>query len=159
MAEPAGKADSRIANKSDADRLVSAILQTMAALEQVLVQETELMRKGRIREALDQEPSKSDLAGAYMQGLETIKSNALSLARYAPDAVAELKSAHERFARIIETNQAVLATAHAVSEGLMRGLAAEAAGQQRAPSGYGPAGAISKTPATPSVSLAVSKNM
>lgn len=117
--------------------VVTEVLETMERLEALLESETRLVKEGRIGEALSHEAEKANLATAYMQGLEQVKANALTLTRSAPERIADLKAAHGRFARAIETNQAVLATARAVSEGLMRALAVEA-GITPAASGYAP---------------------
>jgi hypothetical protein len=74
-----------------------------------------------------------------MRGLEAVKANALALARLAPEALARFKAAHGAFGRAVETNQTVLATARAVSESLIKGVAEEMNRQSR-PQGYGPAG-------------------
>lgn len=117
--------------------VVADVLATMERLESLLDAETRLVKEGRIGEALAHEAEKANLATAYMQGLEQVKANALTLTRNAPESIADIKAAHGRFARAIETNQAVLATARAVSEGLMRALAVEA-GITPAASGYAP---------------------
>jgi hypothetical protein len=125
-----------VLDAGEAERLVSAILATMAALEKLLDEETDLMRKGRIAEALASERAKNELTGTYLRQLETLKANAIALARFTPGALESLKASHKRFAGVIETNQAVLATARAVSEGLIRSLSEEVDAKSR-PSTYG----------------------
>lgn len=129
----------RILGRDEAERLVATVLATMADLETVLTNETEHVRVGRIRDGLAEEARKSELATAYMRGLETVKANAIALARFAPEALDKLKAAHAGFRRIVETNQTVLATARAVSESLIKGVADEMNRLAR-PQGYGPAG-------------------
>ena len=64
-----------------------------------------------------------------------------------PDALERLKTAHRSFAQTVQDNQLVLATARAVSEGLVKGIAEEMNRQAR-PQGYGPATApVSRHPA------------
>ena len=129
----------RILSRDDGERLVASVLATMADLEKVLANETAHNRLGRIRDGLAEAAKKSELASAYMRGLETVKANAIALARFAPDALEKLKAAHAGFGRAVETNQTVLATARAVSESLMKGVAEEMNRLSR-PQGYGPAG-------------------
>jgi hypothetical protein len=129
----------RILGRDDAERLVAGVLTTMADLEKVLTDETAHVRVGRIRDGLAEEAKKSELATAYMRGLETVKANAVALARFAPDALDRLKAAHTCFGRAVETNQTVLATARAVSESLVKGVADEMNRLSR-PQGYGPPG-------------------
>ena len=129
----------RILGRDDAERLVAGVLATMADLEKILANETAHVRVGRIRDGLAEESRKSELATAYMRGLETVKANAIALARFAPEALQRLKAAHAGFSRAVETNQTVLATARAVSESLVKSVADEMNRLSR-PQGYGPAG-------------------
>ena len=115
----------KVQNREDAERLVGNVTTTMAELESVLEHETAHLKAGRVRDGLAQEARKSDLAGAYLRGLEACKSNAVALARFAPDRIETLKSAHTGFRQAVERNQMVIATARAVSEGLVRGLSEE----------------------------------
>ena len=129
----------RILGRPEADRLIASVLGTMTELEKVLATETTHVRVGRLREGLAEEIRKSELASAYMRGLEVVKSNAIALARFAPDALARLKTAHAAFSQVIETNQMVLATARAVSENLLKSVADEV-NRLSMPQGYAPAG-------------------
>jgi hypothetical protein len=147
----------RILGRDDAERLVGSVLATMGELEKVLANETAHIRVGRIRDGLAEEARKSELASAYMRGLETVKANAIALARFAPDALEKLKAAHAAFGRAVETNQTVLATARAVSESLMKGVAEEMNRLSR-PQGYGPAGPQAARPAK-SEPLVISKSL
>lgn len=145
----------RVGSRDDAERLVAGVLRTMADLEAVLEAETGHIRIGRFREGLSQEARKSELSAAYIQGLEAIKANAVALARFAPAALGELKTSHLAFGKVVETNQVVLATARAVSETLVKGIAEEM-GRQTKPQGYAPAGKTPVRPA-PSAPLLVSR--
>ena len=71
-----------------------------------------------------------------MQGLEVAKANAVALKRFHPDGVEMLRVAHRRFTAAVEANQAVLASAKTVSEGLIKSLAEEI-GRAQMPAGYG----------------------
>lgn len=127
----------RVSSQADAVALVDTVLESLSSLSHVIGEETQLVRDGKLNDALKREPRKTELAGAYMRGLEIIKSNAVALARFAPDGVQRLKASHLTFLDLIETNQAVLATARAISESIVRELAAEA-NQGAQPAGYGP---------------------
>ncbi len=155
--KPAAQAAARILSREDAERLVASVLATMGDLEKVLASETDHIRVGRIRDGLAEEARKSELASAYMRGLETVKANAIALARFAPEALEKLKAAHAGFGRAVETNQTVLATARAVSESLVKGVADEMNRQSR-PQGYGPPGVQGARPQR-SEPLIVSKSM
>ena len=136
-------------SREDAERFVAAFAGTMTRLEGVLAEETAHLAAGRIREGLAREAEKSELAAGYLQGLEHAKANAVALARFAPAAVAALRGAHERFRAAVVANQAVVATARAVSEGLVKSVADEVARQAR-PRGYGSASPVN-APARPLV--------
>lgn len=129
----------RVTSREEAERLVGHVIATMGDLEGVLERETAHVKVGRIRDGLAEEARKTELAASYMQGLEAVKTNAVALARFTPQSLERLKSAHARFGRVIEANQVVLATARAVSESLVKGIADEMNRSAR-PQGYAPAG-------------------
>jgi hypothetical protein len=131
----------RIADALSARALIEAVLEALGALSHLVGEETELVRAGRLPEAMTREPRKTELAGIYMRGVEQVKLNAVALARFVPDQVKRLKEAHHAFQGLIETNQIVLATARAVSESVVRDLAADANRPMRA-NGYGPAATV-----------------
>ena len=113
----------RIVDKAGADALIAHIMETMQSLEAILVEEGSHVRAGRLRQGLSDTERKTALGASYMQGLEVAKANAIALARFAPDSIEGLKSAHQRFAQVVETSQIVLATACTVSESLVKSLA------------------------------------
>jgi len=131
----------RVGTSAEAEGLIEAVLETLGSLSHVVGEETALVRAGRLKEAMTREQRKAELAGVYMKGVEQIKLNAVALARFVPERVKRLKAAHLAFQELIETNQMVLATARAVSEAIVRDLAADANRPTRAP-GYGPAATV-----------------
>ena len=133
----------RVLDRTGAAALVSEVVGTMSELQALLDDESAHVRAGRLRDGLAGQERKAALASAYLRGLEAVKANAIALARCAPEEVARLKSAHATFARALETNQAVLATARAVSESLLKGIAEEMSPARS--QGYGGAGARSST--------------
>lgn len=126
----------RITDPSGAAAHVAGVLASLEALEAVLARESGHVRVGRLREGLAETERKTALSAAYLQGLEATKANAIALARFAPDGIAALKAAHARFTQAVEANQAVLATARTVSEGLVKTLADEM-NRSRTPTVYG----------------------
>ena len=126
----------RVADRLGAEALVAGVLGNMGALEAVLAEEAGHVRAGRLRDGLAAAEPKAALAAAYMQGLEAAKANAVALARFHPDGVERLRSAHRRFTAALEANQTVLASAKTVSEGLIKSLADEI-GRAQTPTGYG----------------------
>lgn len=144
----------RVSTPSEARALVSEVIETIGRLEQTLAAETELMQAGRLNEGLDLAPQKQEQAGFYMRLLESVKANAVALARFAPDGVEALKSRHGAFAEQLRLNQTVIATIKAVSESLVRGLQTEATAS-RTLSVYGPR-ASAPTPVANRTPLALS---
>lgn len=131
----------RVAGADEAKALVEAVLEALSALSHLVGEETELVRAGRLPEAMKREARKTELAGVYMRGVEQVKLNAVALARFVPEQIRRLKEAHIAFQNLIETNQIVLATARAVSETIVRDLAADANKPTRA-AGYGPTATV-----------------
>jgi len=116
----------------------------MSKLLTVVETETELVRIGKVREAMQLEEQKQALSGRYVKAIETLRAAQEKLTQIAPDLLASLKRHHETFRAMLQVNLTVLATAHAVSEGIIRGVNAEvqrrnmpntypAAGQRAAP--------------------------
>ena len=129
---------------ADARKLASEMVETMGALLAVVERETELVRAGKVREALELEDQKNLLSRRYMVAVETLRAAQKQLAQVSPELLATLRRHHETFRAMLQVNMTVLATAHAVSEGIVRGVNAEiqrrnmpntytAAGQRAAP--------------------------
>jgi len=128
-----------IASAADAARLIARLAEAMAALLAVLEDETQMVRTGRISEIARIEPKKSELARRYVTDAGAVRANALYLARATPREFDDLRRRHEQFRAVLQINLAVLATAHAVSEGIIRGAAGELA-RKAAPQTYGAGG-------------------
>ena len=128
-----------IATAADAARLIARLAEAMTALLAVLEEETQLVRAGRISEIARIEPKKSGFARRYVTDAGLVRANALSIARETPREFEDLRRRHEEFRAVLQINLAVLATAHAVSEGIIRGAAGELA-RRAAPQTYGVSG-------------------
>ena len=114
-----------IATPADARKLAEELLDVMSKLLGVVEQETALVRAGKVREAMQLEEQKSTLSGRYVKAIETLRVAQEQLAQVAPELLASLKRHHETFHAMLQINLTVLATAHAVSEGIIRGVNAE----------------------------------
>ena len=147
----------RVLDKQQAAALVGEIVGAMGELQALLDEESAHVRAGRLRDGLAGQERKAALASGYLRGLEAVKANAIALARCAPDEVARLKSAHAAFARALETNQAVLATARAVSESLLKGIADEMSPAR--PQGYAGIGGRAPAPSNNGGPLLVSRTL
>ena len=80
------------------------------------------------------------------------------IARALPDAFEALRKRNAAFQTLLQTNLTVLATAHAVSEGIIRGVSGELA-RKRAPSTYGASGRANAPGAKASQPLALSRTL
>lgn len=125
-------------SRQEAVGFLAGLAAIVARLIGVLNEETAHLAAGRVRDGLAREAEKGQLAASFLQGVQRARSHAVALARFAPAEVAALRASHETFRDAIERNQAVLATARAVSEGLVKGVADEMAQRSRV-GGYGAA--------------------
>lgn len=134
-----------VATPADARMIAEEMMEVMDRLLAMVERETELVRAGKVREAIELEPQKVELTGRYVRSVEILRVAQKHLAHVAPDLLASLKRHHETFRAMLQINLTVLATAHAVSEGIVRGVNAElqrrtmpnaytAGGQRAAPS-------------------------
>lgn len=134
-----------VTTPQEARKLAEEMMEVMSKLLAIVDQETGLVRAGKVREAMMLEKQKSALTGRYVTAVESLRVAQAHLARVAPDLLASLKRHHETFRAMLQINLTVLATAHAVSEGIVRGVNAEvqrrnmpnaytAAGERAAPS-------------------------
>jgi hypothetical protein len=125
----------KVTRPDEAETLVGSALTALDSLEPLIEQETELFRKGRVREALAMAMAKNEAAQSYTRCLEVLKANAIALGRFQPPNLPRLKERHEAFSRLMSLNMAVVSTARTVSEGLIRDLA-DTLGQNASPKTY-----------------------
>jgi hypothetical protein len=133
------------ATPAAARKLAETLMEAMSALLAVIERETELVRAGKLREAMTFEPRKAELSRNYVNAVGQLKASERQLAQAAPELLKTLHRHHELFRSMLQINLTVLATAHAVSESIVRGVNAEmqrrsmpntytAAGKRAAPS-------------------------
>lgn len=130
-----------VSSRPEAEQLISEIQETMTALLAVLTAETKLVRATKLREAARLADDKARLVSAYADATATMRANADTLRQMVPDRVARLRQRHEAFREDLRLNMAVLSTAKAVSENLLRDVAQEMAAKD-APTGYAANGRI-----------------
>jgi flagellar biosynthesis/type III secretory pathway chaperone len=148
----------RITTPADARKLAEELLDVMSKLLGVVEQETELVRAGKVREAMQLEQEKSALSARYVTAVETLRVAQEHLAQVAPDLLASLRRHQETFRAMLQINLTVLATAHAVSEGILRGVNAEVQ-RRNAPNTYTAAGQRSAAGQRHATPLAVSRSL
>lgn len=112
-------------SQTDARKLASFLTQVMDELLALLERETELVRAGKIAEAIKLEPQKNELTKRYITAITLLRASQPYMAKATPDLLGTLHRHHEVFRAMLQVNLTVLATAHAVSEGIVRGVNAE----------------------------------
>ena len=110
------------ATPAEARELAESLIEVMTTLLGTLEHETELVRAGKIREAMAFSKKKTELSRRYVQLLMQLKTSRQYLQETAPDLLATLHRHHDVFRPMLKVNLTVLATAHAVSENVVRGV-------------------------------------
>jgi hypothetical protein len=124
---------------AEAERAVADMAALTEQLSILLDQETRLVHAGKVRAAAALGPAKAELAGRLFAGGERIKASAKFLQQSMPERCTALLRLQESFRGIVQKNMIVLATAHAVSEGIVRRLSGDLA-RKAAPHVYGSTG-------------------
>ena len=123
----------------EARKLAENLMQHMSALLAVIERETELVRAGKLREALEFEANKTDLSRRYVGAVGQLQARQKYLSESSPELFATLHRNHDTFRAMLQINLTVLATAHAVSESIVRGVNSEMQ-QRNIPNTYTAAG-------------------
>jgi hypothetical protein len=114
-----------ISSPVEARKLAEELMDVMSALLGIIERETELVRAGKVREAIALEGQKGEQSRRYMVTVERLKTSQKYLAQVSPELLTTLRRHHDTFRAMLQVNLTVLATAHAVSEGIVRGVNAE----------------------------------
>ncbi len=113
------------ATPGEARKLAENLMDAMSALLGVIERETELVRAGKLREAMAFESKKTELSRRYVNAVGQLKASQKYLSQTAPELLTTLHRHHDTFRAMLQINLTVLATAHAVSESIVRGVNAE----------------------------------
>ena len=128
-----------IGSAAEAEGVINHLMDVMDALLRVVEEETALVRAGKLAEATRLEPSKHELSQLFLADTTRLKTSQGFLAQAMPDVLEALRKRHDLFQALLQVNLTVLATAHAVSESIMRGVSGELA-RKATPQGYGASG-------------------
>jgi hypothetical protein len=129
----------------------------MEGLVAVVQEETDLIRQGRLAAAAKLQEAKGDLTRLYIADTIRLRASQSELPRFLPaDKLAALRQGHDTFRALLQINLTVLATAHAVSEGIVRGVSGEMA-RKAAPQTYGASGRSVAPPQSAAQPLALSR--
>jgi len=110
---------------AEARKLAENLMDVMNGLLSLIESETELVRAGKLREAMQFEKPKAELSRRYVVVVGQMKASQKYLSQQAPDLLKTLHRHHDVFRSMLQVNLTVLATAHAVSENIVRGVNAE----------------------------------
>jgi hypothetical protein len=110
---------------TDARKLAENLMDVMSALLGVIERETELVRAGKLREAMAFGTDKTELSRRYVNAVGQLKASQKYLSQTAPELLNTLHRHHDVFRAMLQLNLTVLATAHAVSESIIRGVNTE----------------------------------
>ena len=158
MSTPSPNAAAPIASAGEAERAIANLNKIMDRLTDTVEEETARLRAGRLRDAVELDEGKVELARLYAAESERVKSAEDIIAKSLPDALDALRKRHDAFQALLQKNLTVLATAHAVSEGIIRGVSGELARKQT-PSTYGATGRANTPSSKASQPLAVSRTL
>jgi hypothetical protein len=128
----------------------------LAALVNVMNEETTLLRAGHMRQASVLTPEKARLAQDYVSFARSVQRQGARLGVQAPAAIERLRHGHESLATQMAENLRVLATARMVTEDLLTDVA-KVVGQQNKAKTYGRAGTIAADPANSARGIAVNR--
>ena len=147
-----------IADASQAEKAVADLENIMDQLEHAVTEETARVRAGRLRNALELGEAKIEFARLYAMESERVKAAKDTHRTVISRSSRSPAPASRFFQNLLRTNLTVLATAHAVSEGIIRGVSGELARKQ-APSTYGATGRAQVPSSKASPPLAVSRTL
>jgi hypothetical protein len=142
----------------EAENLLRHLLATMESLVAAVELETKLVRAGKLKEAAALEATKAELGRTYAADTAQVKANLPALKAHVPALLEKLRAQHDEFNALLQINLTVLATAHAVSEGLIRGAHAEVA-RKNAPQTYGNSGRTAAPPRSMATPVSVSRTL
>jgi hypothetical protein len=149
---------SPITNVSEAEGAIANLNQIMNRLAAIVEEETERVRAGKLHDAVEFDKAKVELAHLYSTETARVKAANDLIDRLLPEALDRLREKHNAFQALLQTNLTVLATAHAVSEGIIRGVSYELT-RKRTPSTYGPTGRANTASSKISLPMAVSRSL
>jgi hypothetical protein len=123
--QAAPAAEATATSPADLRELSEELMDVMSGLLGIVERETKLVRAGKVREAIQLETEKTELSRRYIRAVENFKAAQQLLSEAAPDLLNALHRHYDTFRAMLQVNLTVLATAHAVSEGIVRGVNSE----------------------------------
>ncbi len=143
---------------AEAQAFAADYVTVMDQLIEVIEQETELVRASKLMQAAKLAETKTDLARRYITDTLRLRGSQVQLTKFAPQVMEELARHHNKFRALLQINLTVLATAHAVSEGIVRGVSDEL-NRKSQPQTYGASGRANVPDLRTAPPLAVSRSL
>jgi hypothetical protein len=109
----------------EARELTETLISAMGSLLRLVEKETDLVRAGHIHEAMALGEQKMEFSRNYLTAVTQIKNSHAYFVESSPELLTILHRHHDAFRAILKVNLTVLATVHAVSEGIIRGVNVE----------------------------------
>ena len=155
---PAPAQEFIITSEAEAAAVLTEIRRLMNELCDIVEEETTLVRAGHLTAAVSVAERKSELAGAFMARAARVQASVRYLARATPKLLDELGAQHDEFRAKLQINLTVLATARAVSEGILRGVSNELA-RRLTVNTYGASGRREDPAGRAAIPMAVSRRL
>jgi hypothetical protein len=147
-----------VKSTAEATELARHFGEVLDKLLDIVQQETELVRAGRLGAGAALAGAKAALTHLYVSDMLRLRASQAMFAQIAPGTIEALRRRHDEFRALLQMNLTVLATAHAVSESIVRGVSGELA-RKAAPQTYGSSGRSNTPPPRASQPLAVSRTL
>lgn len=147
-----------LVTRADAEQVCERIVETMKKLQALILEETRLFKTGKIAAASELALAKSELARQYSSDMRFAKDNQALLSKLVPVQVDAIRRLHETFRGELQVNLAVIATAKAVSEDLVRGVSNVISKAER-PQTYGAQGRMAGTNGAPRHGITVNRSL
>jgi hypothetical protein len=141
----------------DAAAVISRLIEAIVRIEGLLQEETALVRAARLREAATVAAHKAAAASLYERELVALRAVAGVILRTMPERAQELRARLAALGETLAVNLAVVGTAKAVAEDMMRSVADEV-GRRNQPHGYGSHGRAVARAGTPAP-VSISRNL
>jgi hypothetical protein len=147
-----------VQSTAEAEALVAHFMGVMDRLVGVVERETGLVRAGKLGAATQLAQEKTELSRLYMSDMLRLRASKPILASITPTTLDTLRASHDTFRALLQINLTVLATAHAVSEGIVRGVSGEMA-RKSMPQTYGSSGRANVPGRNAAAPIAVSRSL
>jgi len=147
-----------IGDQAEAQQVIGHLSDVMDELLGLVEEETKLVRLGKLTEVARLEGKKTGLARHYLADTARLQASQPYLTKTVPGVLQVLRERHNTFRAMLQINLTVLATAHAVAEGIIRGVSEEL-NRKSMPQTYGASGRHTAPPVRNAQPLTLSRSL